>query len=326
MGEEQTMADVMSPDRARNRTRSRARTAQYGHRPASGRLGREIRRNVRAHGFLIGAVVCFALFTWYPMIREVVMSFQKLHRGVTTWVGFGNYRQVTADPEFWQAWRNTLLFTGIALVLGFILPFAAAVLINEIRHGQSYLRILVYLPVMLPPVAGILLFKYFMDPGTGLFNQALHSVGLPTSPWLASKSTSVFSLVLVSTWTNMGGATLIYLAALQGIPGELYEAAELDGAGVIKRIRHVTIPQTRLILSLMLMLQIVATMQNFTEAFVLTGGGPEGSTTSIVLLLYNYAFNFNKFNTAAALGVIMLVVLGIFSVIYVVLERRGNEA
>jgi multiple sugar transport system permease protein len=288
------------------------------------RLARTVGRNLRAHGFLIGAVLCFALFTWYPMIREVEMSFQRLHRGTTSWVGMANYRQIMHDPVFWQAWGNTLKFTLIALVLGFVAPFATAILINEFRHGQSYLRILVYLPVMLPPVAGILLFKYFMDPGFGLFNQALHALHLPTSLWLASKTTAIPSLVIVSTWANMGGATLIYLAALQGIPGELYEAAELDGAGVFKRIWHVTIPQTRLILSLMLMLQIVATMQMFTESFVLTGGGPEGSTTSVVYLLYNYAFTYNKFNTAAALGVVMMLVLGVFSAVYLKLERRGS--
>jgi multiple sugar transport system permease protein len=305
---------------------ARGRAApQSGLRQARGsRLARAVRRNVRAHGFLIGAVLCFALFTWYPMIREVEMSFQRLHRGTTSWVGMANYRQIVHDPVFWQAWGNTLKFTLLALVLGFVAPFASAILINEFRHAQSYLRVLVYLPVMLPPVAGILLFKYFMDPSFGLFNQGLHGLHLPTSPWLASKTTAIPSLVIVSTWANMGAATLIYLAALQGIPGELYEAAELDGASVLKRIWHVTIPQTRLILSLMLMLQIVATMQMFTESFVLTGGGPEGSTTSVVYLLYNYAFTYNKFNTAAALGVLLMLVLGVFSAVYLRIERRGN--
>jgi multiple sugar transport system permease protein len=289
-------------------------------------LRRALLRNLRAHAFLIGALLCFLLFTWYPMIREIVMSFQRLHYGETQWVGLANYRQITADPEFWTAWRNTLEFTGVALIFGFAAPFVAAIVINECRHAQGYLRVLVYLPVMLPPVAGILLFKYFMDPGFGLFNQILHALHLPTSSWLASKRTAMPSLVLVSTWGNMGSATLVYLAALQGIPGELYEAAELDGANLWRRIWHVTVPQTRLILSLMLMLQVVATMQMFTESYVLTGGGPEGSTTTVVYLLYNYAFNYDKFNTAAALGVIMLLVLGCFSALYLWLERRGREA
>src|ERR1700716_270296 len=101
---------------------ARARTApQVGLRAAPGcRLARTVRRNLRAHGFLIGAVLCFALFTWYPMIREVEMSFQRLHRGTTSWVGLANYRQIMHDPVFWQAWGNTLKFTLIALVLGFV--------------------------------------------------------------------------------------------------------------------------------------------------------------------------------------------------------------
>jgi multiple sugar transport system permease protein len=305
----------------------RTEAAAQFRRP-EGRFARALRRNAQAYGFLAGAVLAFAVFTWYPMVREITESFQHLHYGVTSFSGLRNYRQITADPFFWQAWRNTFQFTALALVLGFALPFAAAVVINEFRHAQAYLRILVYLPVMLPPVAGILLFRnYFMDPGSaGLFNQLLHAAHLPTSQWWGAAPSAMPSLVLISTWTNMGGATLIYLAALQGIPGELYEAAEIDGAGVFKRIWHVTIPQTRTILSLLLMLQIVATMQMFTESFVATGGGPESSTVTIVYLAYNYAFQFSNFNTAEALGVIMFIVLGIFSAVYVWIERRGNEA
>jgi multiple sugar transport system permease protein len=125
---------------------------------------------------------------------------------------------------------------------------------------------------------------------------------------------------------NMGGAALIYLAALQGIPGELYEAAELDGAGLLRKIWHVTIPQTRLILSLMLLMQIIATMQVFVEPFLLTGGaGPEGSTTTVVYLIYQYAFNFNNYGAAAALGLLLLVLLAGFSAAYVKLSRAEDE-
>jgi multiple sugar transport system permease protein len=136
----------------------------------------------------------------------------------------------------------------------------------------------------------------------------------------------MISLVFFSTWINMGGGTLIYLAALQGIPGELYEAAELEGAGLFRRIWHITIPQTRLILSLLLMLQIVATMQVFIEPFILTGGGPQGKTTTVVYLIYEYAFHFNNYGSAAALGLILLVVLAIFGAAYLWLSRRGEEA
>ncbi|MFG2629540.1 carbohydrate ABC transporter permease [Streptomyces sp. NPDC048473] len=287
---------------------------------------RALRRNISAHGFLIGAVLCFSFFSWYPMVREFILAFQKNEDGRTTWAGWSNLSHVFNDPAFWQAWRNTLLFTGLALLLGFAVPFVVAVVLNEFRHGQGYLRLLVYLPVMLPPVASVLLFKYFYDPGYGLFNRILELVHLPAQQWLQSTSTAMLSVVIAATWMNMGGATLIYLAALQGIPGELYEAAELDGAGLLRKVWHVTVPQTRLILSLLLLMQIIATMQVFTEPFLLTNGaGPEGSTTTVVYLIYQYAFNFNNYGSAAALGLVLLVVLAGFSAVYVRLSRSSED-
>ncbi len=289
------------------------------------RRARRVRDNLTGHGFLLGAVGCFALFSWYPMIREFVMAFQRTKRGQTTWVGWQNLIRIWHDPAFWQAWRNTLWFTVLALIFGFALPFFVAILFNELRHARAYLRILVYLPVMLPPVASVLLFKYFFNPSYGLFNAILRTFHLPTSNWLNSPTMAMPAVVIAATWMNMGGAVLIYLAALQGIPGELYEAAELDGASVWRRVWHVTVPQTRLILSLMLLLQVIATMQVFTEPFLLTGGdGPQGSTTTVVYLIYNYAFNFNNYGSAAALGVVMLLVLIGFSGLYVRLNRERD--
>ncbi|MFF7586397.1 carbohydrate ABC transporter permease [Kitasatospora purpeofusca] len=295
-------------------------------RPRPGRLRQRVRHHLTAHGFLLGAVLCFAYFSWYPMVREVVMSFQRTRRGRTTWVGLENLDRIVHDPAFWQAWRNTLLFTALALLLGFALPFLVALLLNELRGARTYLRVLVYLPVMMPPVASVLLFKYFYDPGHGLFNRILELLHLPTSAWLNSADTAMVSVVLAATWMNMGSATLVYLAALQNIPGELYEAAELDGAGLLRRIWHVTIPQTRLILSLLLLLQIVATMQVFVEPYLLTGGnGPEGSTTTVVHLIYQYAFNFNNYGSASALGLVMLIVLAGFSALYARLARHTDQ-
>jgi multiple sugar transport system permease protein len=267
------------------------------------------------------------------MVREIIMSFQKTHLGVTTWAGWANYIRIFHDPEFRTAWSNTLEFTGLALVFGYAVPFFTAILLNELRHAKGYLRVLVYLPVMLPPASALLLFAYFYDPSTGLFNRILQLLHLPTSQWVQSPGTSMpttamISVVIAATWMNMGAATLIYLAALQNIPGELYEAAELDGAGLFSRIWHVTVPQTRLILSTLLLLQIVATMQMFIEAFILTGGpGVNNNTLSVVDLIYMYAFSMSgssNYNSASALGVVLLLVLGAFSGAYLWLSRdRG---
>ncbi|WP_433128254.1 carbohydrate ABC transporter permease [Micromonospora sp. CA-240977] len=290
-------------------------------------LGRKVRDNLTGHAFLIGAVLCFVVFSWYPMVRGIVMSFQRTRRGETTWVGWDNYSRIIADPSFWTAWQNTFYFTVLALVLGYVVPFFVAILLNEFRHAKGYLRILVYLPVMLPPASALFLFKFYAyDPSeAGLFNAILKALHLPTSQWMQSPEMTMPAMVVASTWMNMGGAVLIYLASLQNIPGELYEAAELDGAGIWRRIRHVTIPQTRLILALMAMLQIVATMQLFIEPLILANGaGAEDSATSVAYLIYQHGFFQNDLNGAAALGVIMLVVLAGFSAVYVRLTAKQD--
>jgi multiple sugar transport system permease protein len=312
------MTATAAPQRSRRSTGGGAgrRTRRYS-------LG--VQRNVTGWALLAGGVLCFVLFSWYPMIREFVLSVQQTKFGETSFVGLANYQRVVHDPAFWQAWRNTAEFTGLALLLGFALPFLIAVVLNEFRHAQGYLRVLVYLPVMLPPASALLLFKYAYDPGDGLFNSILSTFGLPTSQWLQSTTMAMPSLVLASTWMNMGGAVLIYLAALQSIPGELYEAAEIDGARLLRRFWHVTIPQCRLVLSLMLMLQVISTMQMFIEAFLLANGsGPEGATTTVVYLIYQHAFNLDDLGGASALGVLLLLVLAAFAAVYVRLDRpRG---
>ncbi|MFC1416239.1 carbohydrate ABC transporter permease [Streptacidiphilus cavernicola] len=294
--------------------------------PRHASLRRKLRRNATGYLFLLGAVICFALFSWYPMIREVIMSFQVTNfAGDTRWVGLQNYHRIFADPDFWGAWRTTGLFTLFALVFGYAVPFLTAVVLNELRHARSYFRLLVYLPVMMPPVAAAFLWRWFYTPDdTGLFNSVLHFLHLPTVQWLQSSHTlAVLCLVLFSTWINMGGTVLVYLASLQGIPGELYEAAEIDGAGIWRRIWHVTVPQTRLILSLMLMLQVVGTMQVFTEPYVITGASND--TTSVVYLIYQYAFNFNNYGSASALGCVLLLVLVGFAGGYLWLSSRAGE-
>jgi multiple sugar transport system permease protein len=294
--------------------------ARARSRPA---VGPKLRRGLSGHAFLIGAVLCFTFFSWYPIVREVIMSFQKAVYGGYTWAGWSNYIRIVRDPTFWQAWRNTAEFTLLALVIGYAVPFVVAIVLNELRHARGYLRALVYLPVMLPPASALLLFANFYNPQYGLFDDILRFLHLPTSQWVLAPgtgfiSTAMVSVVIASTWMNMGAATLIYLAALQNIPGELYEAAELDGAGLLSRIRHVTIPQSRLILVMLLMLQVVATMQMFVESFVLTsgGGGVGDNSLSVVMLIYQYAFAMSgasNYNSASALGVILMLVLAVFS-------------
>jgi multiple sugar transport system permease protein len=289
------------------------------------RRTRRIGTNLTAYALLAGGVLCFALFSWYPTVRAFLLAFQKTNFvGASHWVGLTNFHRLFADPEFAAAWRNSFEFTGIALVLGFGVPFVLAVVLNELRHWKTLFRLLVYLPVMIPPAVVAILWKWFYDPGNGLFNEALSAVGLPTSAWTNSTHTAIVSLVLVATWANLGGTTLIYLAALQNIPTELYEAAELDGANIFQRVRNVTIPQTRYVMLMLLLLQIVATMQEFTTPFIMTGGGPQDATVTVLYLIYKYAFVYFDYGTACALSIMLFIFLGIFSALYLRLTRNAD--
>ncbi|MGI5472873.1 carbohydrate ABC transporter permease [Streptomyces sp. CA-132043] len=289
-------------------------------------LRRRLADQATAYAFLLGGLLCFALFSWYPALRSVVIAFQKYTPGADPeWVGTANFTRVFQDPEFGAAWRNTATFTVLALLIGFAVPFVMALVINELRHARAFFRVVVYLPVMIPPVVSSLLWKWFYDPGAGLANEALRFLHLPTSNWSNGADTALVSLVLVATWANLGGTVLIYLAALQNIPGELYEAAELDGASVWQRVRHVTVPQTRFVILMLMLLQIIATMQVFTEPFVITGGGPENSTVTILYLIYKYAFLYNDFGGACALSVMLLLLLGAFSALYLRFTRTDDR-
>lgn len=286
---------------------------------------RKLGRHLVAYAFLLPAILLFALFAWYPAVYGFILGFQRVNLvDAPEWVGLANFRQVVSDPLFFRAWRNTFQYVGLGLLIGFPLPLLLAVLINEMRHFAGYFRLLFYLPVMLPPIAVIYLWRWIYDPGPGLANTLLQALNLPPQPWLQSPQTAILSIVIMTTWAGLGGSMLIYLAALQGISGELYEAAELEGANPWHRLVYITLPSIRFVVLAMLILQFIGTMQVFTEPFVLTGGGPANATETVALLLYRYAFQYGNYGAAGALGLILFVVLVTLSLLYFRLTRRPD--
>ena len=280
-------------------------------------------RNLGGYLFLLPALVIFALFVWYPVVLGFIMSFQIVDMiNPAVWVGWANYRHVFSDPLFGIAWRNTLAFTGYALLFGYFVPIVLALLINEMRHGKGLFRLAFYLPVMLPPIVVAFLWLWLYNADFGLLNALLHLVHLPGALWLENQGTALPALVVVATWGAAGSTMLIYLAALQGVPASLYEAAEIDGSNLWQRIWHVTLPTIRPIMLLMLVLQIIATMQVFTEPFVITDGGPNNATMTVLLLIYNYTFKNADFGEASALGVLLFLVLAVFALIYMRMTSR----
>jgi multiple sugar transport system permease protein len=187
--------------------------------------------------FLAPALLTFGYFAWWPMLSSIVLGFQQTNLvDPARWVGLDNFRTLFADPLLLKAVWNTVLFTLLALVIGYPMPLVLAVVMSEMRKLGGLARVLVYLPAVVPPVVAVLLWKWFYDPDFGLFNQLAGLAGLGPFPWLQSAATAMPSLVLLVTWATAGTTTLIYLAALAGISSELYDAAEIDGAVHSRRL------------------------------------------------------------------------------------------
>ncbi|RMB82112.1 carbohydrate ABC transporter permease [Streptomyces shenzhenensis] len=308
-------------------TRAAAVSKESPAGPARRRRGRAVRGQLTAWAFLVPALLVFGFFAWWPILRGLLISFQRTNlTDPPTWVGLDNFRSLFADPLLTTAVGNTLLFVALAVLIGFPAPLLLAAVISTVRRGAGVYRFLVYLPVVIPPVVAILLWKWFYDPGSGLFNSALGLVGLGPYSWLESSGSAMLSLVLEATWAGMGGAVLIYLAAMVGIPGELYEAAEVDGAGVRRRVWHVLLPQLRSVIGLLLLVQLLNTVQVFTEPYVFTGGGPESATLTVLLLIFRYAFQDGAYGQAAALSCLMVIVLALLSAVYLRVTRTWSSS
>jgi multiple sugar transport system permease protein len=280
--------------------------------------------------FLAPMIIVFVVFSWSPIIQSFLMSLQKTNLITSQWVGLDNFVNVLSDPILGTAVVNTLYFAALALVFGFPLPLLLAVLMSEVKRGKGLYSALAYLPVVIPPVVAVLLWKFFYGASeTGVFNTILGWVGIGPQPWIQNAASAMPSLVLEATWAGAGGSIIIYLAALLSVPPELYDAAEVDGASIWQKIWHVTLPSLRGVLFIMLILQVLATAQVFLEPFLFTGGGPNNATVTVLVLIYRYAFQNSlggNYGEATALSVMLAIFLALLSFAYFkVTERWSNN-
>jgi multiple sugar transport system permease protein len=298
-------------------------------RPMS--VGARVVRWVRRGGVgtlvvFLPLLLCFGYFAWWPILQTMLLSVQQNNLiDDPVWVGTLNFERVLADPLLATAIGNTLLFAGLSLLIGFPLPIILATLMAELRRTRRIVSVLAYLPVIIPPVVSVLLWKQFYEPGPdGVFNTILGGVGVAPLPWLQDGNSAMLSIVIQATWAGFGQTAIIYLAALMSVQPELYEAAEVDGARVLRRFWHITLPQMRGVILLMLLLQIIGVLQVFTEPFVMTGGGPENRTVTVLMLIYRYAFIYGDYGMATALSLMLAAVLGLVSAVYLRATRRWS--
>lgn len=280
--------------------------------------------------FLLPMLIIFGVFSWSPIVQAVIMSFQKTNLVTPpTFVGWDNFVAVFNDPLFWTAVRNTAYFAFLAILIGYPVPLIVAVLMSEVRRFKGLFSVLAYLPVIILPVVSVLLWKIFYDASpTGVFNTILGWFHIPPQPWIQDAATAMPSLVLQATWAGAGGTIIIYLAAMTSVAPELYDAAEVDGATLWGKIWHVTLPQLRGILFITFILQIIATAQVFLQPYLFTGGGPANSTTTILLLIYQYAFTNSlggAYGQATALSLMLAVFLAVLSIVYFRLTARWSD-
>ncbi len=245
-----------------------------------------------AYFFIAPAIVGFSVFVVYPLIRSFYLALTR-YNGLSdpVFVGLGNFRRLfTVDPAFWPSLRATGLLVVLYVPLSLALGLALAMFCNQRFAGVRVVRTLAYLPVVLPVVATITLWKFILNPQVGLLNTILDRLGLPTSQWLQSPTMAMPSIVLVMLW-GVGGTMIIFLAALQAVPTELYEAARVDGAGAASVFFRITLPMISPIMLLQVILQTTAALQTFNQPKILTGGGPGFSTNVLMLAIYNNGFS-----------------------------------
>ncbi|WP_432017547.1 carbohydrate ABC transporter permease [Streptomyces hydrogenans] len=316
--------DAAAAGRGARRPEAPART---GRRPRPGPSGR---RRVLTRGFvpyllIMPAVLGFAVFKAYPIAASFWISLTTGNGDSERFAGLANYRRLIGDPLFWTALENTalILVVQVPLMLGLALLVALGLNSTRVRLRPLW-RLGVFIPSLTGLVAAGVMFSVILNRDAGLLNWLLSLVGVDPVDWLGSPSWARVGIVLVLTWHYTGYNAVMYLAGLQGIPKELYEAAMVDGAGPVRRFFSITLPQLRPILLLTVVLSTIGTLQLFDEPYVLTGGGPDNATLTVTMYLYENGFKYFDFGYASALAYALALLVSVLGVLQVRLmgERR----
>jgi multiple sugar transport system permease protein len=285
-------------------------------RPLQASRSRAMRyRSMAAWLFTLPGLLAQLFFGWLPIVLAFVVGFQRYYFArESTFVGWQNFKEVSSDALVLTAFWNTLKYTVLTIGLTFIIPIFVSILLMEMsRRTIRWMMVLWFIPVA--STAGIAIWKYMYHPKYGLLNGILGIFHLGPVKWLDDPNLALLCLVLPGI--ILFGPGLIYIAALQNVPEELYEAAELEGAGFFKKIRMVTLPRLRPVIAMMLIFSVIGAMQVFELPFIMTGGGPGYATTTVVML-YNMAFAAYNLGKATALAIVLFfLIMGLIA-----LQRR----
>jgi multiple sugar transport system permease protein len=291
---------------------------QWDERPRWPRLTQSQREEIMAYILISPWIIGFLAFILGPMLTSLGLSFLETDMFSVKFVGIENYTKLFSTDAtrslFWTALYNTAYFVLLSIPLTMGVGFLVAILLNQKISGQSSYRIIYYLPAVIPGIAVSLLWLWLFHPEFGLINWFLSLVGVQGMRWLFDTRTAKLALVIMNIW-GAGGNMLVFLAGLQGIPTELYEAATIDGAGAGRRFLHITLPMISPTLFFVLVTDMIWTFQVFTNVFVMTNGGPANSTLMYVLYLYNLAFRQYRMGFASALAWVFFIVIMVLTIV-----------
>lgn len=279
-----------------------------------------VRQNILGYLWISPWLLGFLIFTLGPMLASFILGFAN-YRIITTptWVGTRNYAYaLTKDKLFWPSLGRTFYFVLISVPLGLLGSLLLASLLNQRVKGETIFRTLFYLPSLTPTAAAAILWIWLLHYEVGLVNYLLSLVGIQGPRWLGSIQWAIPAIILIGLWTGMGGGRMIiFLAGLQGVPREFYEAAEIDGAGRWHKFRHITLPMISPTIFFNLVLGIIGALQVFTTAFITTKGGPGRASWFFALHVYTNAFEYFDMGYACTLAWLMFLVILVFTIIQV---------
>lgn len=287
----------------------------HGAKPAYGL--HTLQRRVAPYGFILPGTVFYLMVTIVPMLMGLWMSLHKWNilRTTQRFIGLDNYATVLTNPEFWLALKNTVLYTLGVVPLQMALALGVAMLLNAEIRGRAMLRLLYYLPVVTPLSIAAVIWQWIYHPQMGLLNAVLRSVGMPPRNWLGDPGLAMVSVIIVAVWAGLGYKMVIFLAALQGIPDNYYEAAMIDGANRTAMFRHITVPLLKPTTLYVLITSLIGSFQVFGLVNVLTGGGPLDATNVLVMHIYRRAFGDYQFGEAAAMAFVLFAIILVFTLI-----------
>jgi multiple sugar transport system permease protein len=268
--------------------------------------------------------VPFLLFNILPVLFGVFVGFTEWGIvGAPRWVGLGNFRDALTDPSLRQAFVNVLLY-GLIIVPGVtVIGLAAALFVNQGWPLTTLARSVFFAPHVVSATVIGLIWVWILDTRLGIVNQYLSAIGLPAVPWLTSTGWSLIGVSIASIWWDLGLAFILFLAALREVPKTLYEAASIDGASRWQQFRHVTLPHLRPVSSMVITLQLISTMRIFSQVYVMTGGGPAGSSNSVIHYIYTTAIVRNAMGYASTISILLFLVIIVLTLIQRYLIREA---